>query len=99
MMSAEEVLQETAQLAGFDPLDLRDENGVLKDLADMDAGTRKSIQEISMTGDGIVSVKIGRDKRPALDMLLKTYNKYDDHQNAGNGEIKVMMYCAQDANL
>lgn len=102
MMSKEEVLQETAELATFDPINMLDENGNLLPLQEMDAATRKGINEmeIEQTADGVKigKIKSGRDKRAAIDMLNKHYNSYEDHQKDGaNKELKIYLMYPEDA--
>ena len=106
MVSFEETLQEIAALAMFDPRDMFDEDGNLMKLADMPPVARKMVHEIEFTTDDdgqewlrTAKVKYGKDKGKYLDMVMKFYNAYSEHQKAGSGTITVQMYCAMDADL
>jgi hypothetical protein len=105
MISFEETLQEVAGLAQFDPANMFDETGKLLQLHEMDPVTRKMVNEIELLQGnddeslGITKIKYGKDKKGYLDMIMKFYNAYSEHQAAGTGVIVVQQYCAQDANL
>ncbi len=106
MVSFEETLQEVSGLAMFDPADMFDEDGALLKLHEMPPVARKMVQEIEfMTDDDgkewlrTAKVKYGKDKGKYLDMMMKFYNAFSDHEKAGTGVIVVQQYCAQDANL
>lgn len=101
----EQTIQEIDNLGHFDPIDMFDDDGKMLPLQMMPAIARKMVNKIEMSLDkdenlaSILKVEYGKDKRGYLDMAAKFHNLYDSHQNAGNGVIKVMMYCPQDANL
>lgn len=106
--SFEEIVQEVGNLAMFDPVNMFDEEGNLLRLHEMDAVTRKMVNEIEFNTIGdddedsffkMVKVKYGKDKGKYLDMMMKFHNAFETHQRAGSGIINVQMYCAMDADL
>ena len=112
MVSFEEALQEVGGLAMFDPKDMFDDDGNVLPIHEMPIVARKMIHEFeqlrvdSTNEEGDVTssrydtkIKYGKDKGKYLDMIMKFYNAYDEHQKAGSGIINVQMYCAQDAHL
>jgi hypothetical protein len=112
MTSFEEALQEIGGLAMFDPKDMFDEQGHVLPIDEMPIVARKMVHEFkqfrieSTNDEGEVTstryeteIKYGKDKGKYLDMLMKVFNAYSEHQAAGSGVIQVMMYCAQDADL
>jgi hypothetical protein len=105
MVSFEETLQEIAGMSQFDPINMFNQDGQLLHLHEMDPVTRKMVNEIEISlgdeGDAlrVAKIKYGKDKKGYLDMLMKFYNAYSEHQKAGTGVIVVQQYCAQDANL
>jgi phage terminase small subunit len=112
MVSFEETLQEIGGLAMFDPKDMFDEAGNVLPIHEMPIVARKMVHEFeqfrtdSTNEEGDVTssrydtkIKYGKDKGKYLDMIMKFYNAYDEHQKAGSGIIVVQQYCAQDANL
>lgn len=112
MVSFEETLQEIGGLAMFDPKDMFDDNGRVLPIHEMPIVARKMIHEFkqyeteSTNEEGEVTstryeteIKYGKDKGKYLDMVMKFYNAYAEHQKAGTGIIVVQQYCAQDANL
>jgi phage terminase small subunit len=112
MVSFEEALQEIGGLAMFDPKDMFDDAGNVLPIPEMPIVARKMIHEFEQlrtdstneAGDVTSSrfdtkIKYGKDKGKYLDMIMKFYNAYDEHQKAGSGIINVQMYCAQDAHL
>jgi phage terminase small subunit len=112
MVSFEETLQEIGGLAMFDPKDMFDDNGRVLPIHEMPIVARKMIHEFkqfeteSTNEEGDVTstryeteIKYGKDKGKYLDMVMKFYNAYAEHQKAGTGIIVVQQYCAQDANL
>jgi phage terminase small subunit len=112
MVSFEETLQEIGGLAMFDPKDMFDEDGRVLPIHEMPIVARKMVHEFkqfttdSTNDEGDVThtryeteIKYGKDKGKYLDMVMKFYNAYQEHQKAGSGIIVVQQYCAQDANL
>lgn len=105
VVSFEELLQEAGSLAMFDPKNMFDENNRLLPLPEMDPVTRKMVNEIEIVlgeeGDllRMGKIKYGKDKRGYIDMMMKFYNAYSEHQKAGSGIIVVQQYCSMDANL
>jgi phage terminase small subunit len=112
MVSFEETLQEIGGLAMFDPKDMFDDAGRVLPIHEMPIVARKMIHEFkqfeteSTNEEGDVTstryeteIKYGKDKGKYLDMVMKFYNAYAEHQKAGTGIIVVQQYCAQDANL
>lgn len=108
MAGYEETLQEVSSLAMFDPADMFDpETGRLLDITKMPPAARKMVQEINFTLEDhdedyvrrMVQVKYGKDKRAYLDMLMKHYGAYEEHQRAGATQIAVIQYCDSDARL
>ncbi len=112
MVSFEETLQEIGGLAMFDPKDMFDEDGRVLPIHEMPIVARKMIHEFKQystdstneAGDVTATryeteIKYGKDKGKYLDMVMKFYNAYQEHQKAGSGIIVVQQYCAQDANL
>lgn len=112
MVSFEEALQEIGGLAMFDPKDMFDEAGNILPINEMPIVARKMVHEFeqfrvdSTDESGNVTssrydtkIKYGKDKGKYLDMVMKFYNAYEEHQKAGTGIINVQMYCAMDANL
>lgn len=77
MITDNQLLQEVAALARFNPQDLYDQNGNLKKITDMDRETAIAVQEITHRtesgGDSaeITLIKAGKDKMNAIDRLLK----------------------------
>jgi len=112
MVSFEETLQEIGGLAMFDPKDMFDEAGNILPIHEMPIVARKMVHEFeqfrtdSTDQDGKVTssrydtkIKYGKDKGKYLDMIMKFYNAYEEHQKAGSGIINVQMYTAMDALL
>lgn len=112
MTSFEETLQEVGGLAMFDPKDMFDDDGRILPVNEMPPIARKMVHEFkqmsveSTNEEGEVTstryeteIKYGKDKGKYLDMIMKFYNAYQEHQKAGTGVIVVQQYCAQDANL
>lgn len=112
MVSFEETLQEVGGLAMFDPKDMFDDDGRILPVNEMPPIARKMVHEFkqmsveSTNEEGEVTstryeteIKYGKDKGKYLDMIMKFYNAYQEHQKAGTGVIVVQQYCAQDANL
>jgi len=112
MVTFEETLQEVGGLAMFDPKDMFDEAGNVLPIHEMPPVARKMVHEFeqfrtdSTDQDGNVTssrfdtkIKYGKDKGKYLDMIMKFYNAYEEHQKAGSGIINVQMYTAMDANL
>lgn len=102
----EQALQEMTNNALWDPAGMFDEDGKLLPLHEMDETSRKMVNEVEIIlGDDdqalrLAKVKYGRDKRAYLDMMLKHYNAYEAHRQAGQSkEIKVYMIHEADANL
>lgn len=97
-----EIVREASILAVFDPKNMFDEDGNILALHQMDEATRKSINEIEiMLGDEgmkTLKVKYGKDKRGYVDMMMKFYNAYEDHQQSKSMRpIKVFMMYPEDA--
>ncbi len=99
----EQVIQEIDRLSKFDPIEFLDEKGGLLPLHQMSETARKAIQEMELVinedGATMAKVKQSKDRRGYLDMMAKYYNIYEQHQNAGTGEINVVHYCEMDAYL
>ena len=96
----------------FDPKDMFDDDGRILPVNEMPPIARKMVHEFkqmsveSTNEEGEVTstryeteIKYGKDKGKYLDMIMKFYNAYQEHQKAGTGVIVVQQYCAQDANL
>lgn len=112
MVSFEETLQEVGGLALFDPKDMFDEAGRVLPIHEMPPIARKMVHEFkqfeteSTDENGEVTstryeteIKYGKDKGKYLDMVMKFYNAYQEHQKAGTGTIIVQQYCEADARL
>ncbi len=112
MTSFEETLQEVAGLAMFDPKDMFDEAGNVLPIHDMPIVARKMIHEFeqlrtdSTDHEGNVTssrfdtkIKYGKDKGKYLEMLMKFFNAYQDHQQAGSAHITVQQLYLEDASL
>jgi len=112
MVSFEETLQEVGGLAMFDPKDLFDEAGNVLPIHEMPIIARKMVHEFeqlrtdSTDQDGNVTssrydtkIKYGKDKGKYLDMLMKFYNAYQEHQNAGSGTITIQHLYVEDTAL
>jgi len=100
----EDFIREIDNLAMFDPINMFGPTGQLLKLHEMDAVTRKSINEIEMIiteGGGITAkVKYGKDKRGYLDMMMKFFNLYEEHQKStGTGTFEVRYMYPQDEHL
>lgn len=89
-MSVTEIIEEIEKMARFDNRELYeefiDDEGNqcyrLKHPATMDDDSAVSVNEVEMVNGKVVKVKAGKDKRAALDMLMKHHNLYIEHQKA-----------------
>ncbi len=83
IMSAKELLQEASAMAKANIKDCYDEDGRLLHPIDMTDETASGIHEVQQLGAVVTSIKFGKDKGKAMDMLAKHHNMYEGHQQAG----------------
>lgn len=87
-MTKEETIAEINKLAKFNMQQLYDDDGRIMPLHEMDEAIAVGVNEITYDRTGQVeSVKCGKDKRAALDMLMKHHNQYEQHQKSGEIHI------------
>lgn len=90
MMTKQEVINQMAKLANFNPQDAFDDEGRLIPIHEMDEATAASIKEIEHA-PGEFKVKFSDQRRAALSDLMRHYNAFEDHQKAGAGEMNVYL--------
>ena len=84
VMTKEEVIAEMNKMASFNMADVYDDDGRMLKVHEMPRDEAAAIKEIGPNG-----IKV--DKRAALDSMMKHYNAFEDHQNAGKAEMNVYL--------
>ncbi len=90
-MSAAEAAAELGKMARFDIRDLYDSDGNFIPVHELPSEAAVSVQEFEVDDGMLTKIKAGRDKRGALDMIMKHYNWFEEHQSAGKAEMNIVI--------
>lgn len=106
-MSLAEAIHELNVMSKFNIQDFYDEDGRLIPIEELDPDVAANLNEMKTAfippecdDNGVeikpgyhvpLEIKAGKDKRNALDMILRIKNAYEDHQKAGTGTINVYL--------
>jgi phage terminase small subunit len=91
VMSRDEVLAEMNHLASYNTKDLYDDDGQMVSIHELPEALTAAIKEIEHDALGRPSKIKFVDKRGALNDMMKYYNLFEDHQQAGVGEMTVVI--------
>lgn len=83
IMTAEELLDEMSKMSKFNIKDAYDENGTLLPIHEMSDEVAIMIKKVERLGGNITRVEFSGDKRPAMEMMAKYHNLYENHQQSG----------------
>lgn len=83
IMTAEELLDEMSKMSKFNIKDAYDENGQLLPIHEMSDEVAIMVKKVERLGGNITRVEFSGDKRPAMEMMAKYHNLYENHQQSG----------------
>ena len=88
-MSPDEAAAELGMMARFDVRDLYDSDGQFIPVHQLPSEAAVSVNEVECDLGITTKIKAGKDKRAALDMIMRHHNWFEAHQTSGKAEMII----------
>jgi len=88
-MSQGEAAAELGMMARFDVRDLYDSDGQFIPVHQLPSEAAVSVNEVECDLGITTKIKAGKDKRAALDMIMRHHNWFEAHQTSGKAEMII----------